>query len=81
MYTDITHSTLSTGSSISSTIYIPEAEIIQGGTSGDSKHTERTAIIVSGSYDGNAESYYRLDFISSNKILLNALRTISTSLI
>lgn len=57
-------------------IYVPEADVKMGvqGTSGDSNHTNRMAIVVKGSYNGNTSSYYRMDFINSEKALTNVLR-------
>ena len=57
-------------------IYVPEADVKMGssGTSGDSNHTNRMAIVVKGSYNGNISSYYRLDFINNEKALTNVLR-------
>ncbi len=43
-------------------IYIPEANIIQGGTPGDERHEERMALVVGGIYNGSTQ-YYRVDFI------------------
>ena len=57
-------------------IYVPESDVKMGpsGTSGDTNHTNRMAIVVKGSYNNNVSSYYRLDFINSEKALTNALR-------
>lgn len=64
------------GISLVRKIYVPEAnvKIETSGTSGDANHTNRMALVVKGSYKGNASSYYRLDFISSEKKLTNVLR-------
>jgi hypothetical protein len=44
-------------------IYIPESEVKLGGTSFDTNHKERCAIIVGGYYNDDAVmSYYRIDF-------------------
>jgi hypothetical protein len=57
------------------TIYTPEADVLMGltGTSGDTNHTNRMAVIVGGSYNGGATTYYRLDF-ANNGALMNVLR-------
>jgi hypothetical protein len=57
-------------------IYIPESDVILGGTSLDAKHEERCAIIIGGFYDdATAESYYRVDFKqSTGGELTNILR-------
>ncbi len=60
-------------------IYIPEADILMGGTlgtakSGDTNHKNRMAIVVGGEYGGsNTTTYYRLDFANSG-VLMNVLR-------
>lgn len=63
------------GMSTSQCIYIPEADVRMddAGLSGDANHTNRMAVVVGGSYRGNAVSYYRLDF-HSNKNLMDVLR-------
>ena len=45
-------------------VYLPEAEVKIGNSavSGDVNHTNRSAIVVGGKYNGNATSYYRIDF-------------------
>jgi hypothetical protein len=67
---------VSNSKSIVRSIYLPEADVKMGtqGISGDSNHTNRVAIIVKGSYNGNTSSYFRLDFINSEKALTNILR-------
>lgn len=68
--------TVTGGISIVRSIYVPEADVKMGtqGTSGDNNHMNRMAVIVKGSYNGNASSYYRLDLINSEKALTNVLR-------
>ncbi len=50
-------------------IYIPESEVIMNGTIGDANHEERTAIVVGGSYNGGATTYYRLDFAKGGSLI------------
>ena len=61
--------------SFTATIYLPEADIRQGAdaASGDANHTNRCAIVVQGSYDGHADTYYRIDF-HNGAILADLLR-------
>lgn len=68
--------TVNGGISTVRNIYVPEADIKMGtqGTSGDGNHTNRMAIVVKGSYNGNTSSYYRMDFINKEKALTNVLR-------
>lgn len=56
-------------------IYIPEADVRMGTTAApeDDNHLNRMAIVVGGSYNGNQETFYRLDFNVSGS-LVNALR-------
>ncbi len=54
-------------------IYIPESDVIMNGTIGDANHEKRTAIVVGGSYNGGATTYYRLDFAKGGN-LINILR-------
>ena len=57
-------------------IYIPEADIIMGGTGtpGDVNHANRMAIVVGGYFNGSpTETFYRLDF-ARNGALINVLR-------
>ena len=62
------------GGHTSRDIYIPEADILMGsGTPGDTNHENRMAIVVGGSYNGNGESFYRLDFKVGTS-LVNVLR-------
>jgi hypothetical protein len=57
-------------------IYIPESDVILGGTSFDTNHVNRCAIIVGGFYKGGTQmSYYRIDFNNDNSgELMNILR-------
>ncbi|MEG2023893.1 MAG: hypothetical protein RRZ83_07270 [Alistipes sp.] len=71
-YTHITNALYSTQD-----IYCPESDvrITSTGTSGDSNHLNRMALVVGGSYNGQATSYYRLDFTSGGgKTLIDVLR-------
>jgi len=62
------------GNSLVRTIYTPEANVVMGGTSGDTNHTDRMALVVGGKYNGSTtETFYRLDFIREGA-LLNVLR-------
>lgn len=54
-------------------IYAPEADVVMNGEQGDANHTSRMAVVVGGSYDGGATTYYRLDFAYAGK-LMNVLR-------
>lgn len=58
-----------------SSIYLPEADIIQGGAGqpGDANHTRRCALVVQGSYDNHPDSYYRIDF-RNGPLLCDLLR-------
>ena len=62
--------------SIVQEIYTPEADVILSnpGASGDTNHTNRIALVVKGSYESNPSTYYRLDFINSEKKLVDVLR-------
>lgn len=65
-------------------IYLPEADIKQiisgdpnhTGKPGDAGHTSRCALVVCGSYDGHADSYYRIDFNdnAAGRSLIDLLR-------
>ncbi len=66
--------TVNGGLSTQRSIYVPEAEIVMGGQSGDGFHTARMAVIVGGSYNGNPESFYRVDFADINNDLVDVLR-------
>lgn len=68
--------TVNDGKSIVRSIYVPEANVKMGaqGYAGDSNHTQRMAIIIKGTYENYPPSYYRLDFINSEKALTNVLR-------
>ncbi len=75
VYTDISENLYTQRS-----IYIPEAEVIQGGRVGDENHTERMAVVVGGSYKGGATSYYRMDFATGvllDDVLRNHLYSFS----
>lgn len=61
------------GLSTSRSIYIPEAEVVLGGTAGDAMHGQRMALVVGGSYAGGPETFYRIDFTDNGK-LTDALR-------
>lgn len=65
-----------TNGAVTGAIYVPEADIILGGTgrSGDAQHLNRMALVVGGSYNGGATTYYRLDFAPSGGNLINVLR-------
>lgn len=66
-------------------IYLPEADVKQlvsgsaehTGKPGDAGHKERCALVVCGSYNGHADSYYRIDFNDNNasdRSLIDLLR-------
>lgn len=65
-------------------IYLPEADIrklIPSGTGhtgkpGDAGHKDRCALVVCGSYNGHAESFYRIDFNdnAADRSLIDLLR-------
>lgn len=65
-------------------IYLPEADIKQvtpgspghTGKPGDAGHKDRCALVVCGSYNGHAESYYRIDFNNNaaDRSLIDLLR-------
>lgn len=65
-------------------IYLPEADIrqlIPGGAGhtgkpGDAGHKDRCALVVCGSYNGHADSYYRIDFNdnAADRSLIDLLR-------
>ena len=61
--------------SLTSSVYLPEADIRQGADAepGDLNHTNRCAIVVGGSYNGHAETYYRIDF-RNGTVLVDLLR-------
>lgn len=67
--------------SLTAAIYLPEANVLhpEGGVPvatpqpGDLNHTKRCAIVVGGSYKGNADSYYRIDF-RNGTVLADLLR-------
>lgn len=60
--------------SLTATVYLPEANVRLPGEgvfvadpqSGDANHTKRCAIVVGGSYNGHADTYYRIDFHNGN---------------
>lgn len=65
-------------------IYLPEADIRQTvpsgpghtGKPGDAGHKDRCALVVCGSYNGHADSYYRIDFNdnAADRSLIDLLR-------
>lgn len=58
-------------------VYIPEADVIKEGVSGDHNHLNRCAIVVGGIYNGDTEeNFYRVDFKkhANSDQLLNILR-------
>lgn len=67
--------------SLTAAIYLPEANVLhpEGGVPvatpqpGDLNHTKRCAIVVGGSYKGNTDSYYRIDF-RNETVLADLLR-------
>lgn len=73
-----------TGYGIRGQIYLPEADIKQlvpggdghTGKPGDAGHTNRCALVVGGKYNGNTESYYRIDFNdnAADRRLIDLLR-------
>ena len=75
--TPFTYDIPSGATSFTASIYLPEADILHpagGGTvehpqSGDANHTNRCAIVVQGSYDGHADTYYRIDFHSGAQLV------------
>lgn len=63
------------------TIYLPEADTHgdagPGAAPGDLNHTKRCAVVVGGSYQNGATSYYRIDFTTTTgqeRTLLDVLR-------
>lgn len=60
---------------ISHTVYIPESDVIMGGTYGDVNHDRRTAIVVGGRWHGaDSVSYYRMDFLDNEADTLVDIR-------
>lgn len=61
--------------SLTASVYLPEADICQGANAepGDANHTNRCAIVVEGSYQGHADTYYRIDF-RNGTVLADLLR-------
>lgn len=61
--------------SFTASVYLPEADIRQGENAepGDMNHTNRCAIVVGGSYQGHADTYYRIDF-HNGTVLADLLR-------
>jgi hypothetical protein len=56
------------------TFYLPESDVVMGGTPGDANHENRLALVVGGYFDGSSTlSYYRLDYAKDGK-LMNILR-------
>lgn len=68
--------TVGNGKSLVREIYTPEADVRLGSNakSGDANHKNRMAVVVKGSYNGNAPTYYRLDFINKERKLIDVLR-------
>ncbi len=77
-YTDITPSGGSTGSYITRSIYLPEADIRMDADTpaqGDANHKNRMALVVGGRYAGAATStFYRVDFATGEAGLIDVLR-------
>ncbi|MDR0333144.1 MAG: hypothetical protein LBI15_06725 [Dysgonamonadaceae bacterium] len=72
LFTGITTAAVGTGTWTARSIYVPEADINMnplGGASMDDNHTERMAIVVGGSFNGNPTTYYRLDFAKGGSLI------------